>query len=128
MKEAVSENTRLKYYNTTRPPRLEVYPSQKGLGVVLIQDERQVAFGMKTLTECQSKYSNIERELLAVVHGIQRYHTYVYGRSFTVITDHKPLVAICAKPLHAAPPRLQGMWLKIQGYNCDTVTQWSCNN
>ena len=55
--------------------------------------------------------------MLAIVHGIQRYHTYLYGRLFKVITDHEPLVTICAKALHAAPPRLQRMLLKIQGYN-----------
>ena len=89
----------------------------KGLGIALIQKGRPVDFGSKTLTECQSRYSNIEREMLAIVRGIQIYHTYLYGRPFKVISDHKPLVAICAKALHAAPPRLQRMLLKIQGYN-----------
>ena len=68
---------------------LEVDASQKGLEAALVQNGKPVAFGSKTLTECQSIYSNIEREMLAVVYGIQRYHTY-----------HKPLVTICAKPIH----------------------------
>ncbi len=55
--------------------------------------------------------------MLAIVYGMQRYHTYLYGKSFIVITDHKPLVTICTKPLHAAPPRLQRMLIKTQGYN-----------
>ena len=118
LKQAIPKHAYLKYYDPTRPARLEVDASQKGLGAALIQSEKPVAFGSKTLTECQSRYSNIEREMLAVVHGIQRYHTYLYGRPFTVRTDHKPLVTICTKPLHAAPPRLQRMLLKIQGYNC----------
>jgi len=62
-------------------------------------------------------YSNIEREMLAIIHGVHRFHTYLYGHEFKIITDHKPLVTICSKPLHAAPPRLQRMLLKIQGYD-----------
>ena len=72
--------------------------SQRGLGAVLVQDAGPVAFASKALTENQSGYSNIERELLAVVHGVQRFHHYLFARPFTVITDHKPLVTICHKP------------------------------
>ena len=117
LKHAVSTSACLQYYDPTAPVQLEVDASMKGLGIALVQKGRPVAFGSKTLTECQSRYSNIEREMLAIVHGIQRYHTYLYGRRFKVITDHKPLVTICAKAQHAAPPRLQRMLLKIQGYN-----------
>ena len=55
--------------------------------------------------------------MLAVVYGIQRYHTYLYARPFIIFGDKKPLETICAKPIHAAPPRLQRMLLQIQGYN-----------
>ena len=54
--------------------------------------------------------------MLAVVYGIQRYHTYLYARPFTIIRDQKPLKTICAKPIHAALPHVQRM-LQIQGYN-----------
>ena len=55
--------------------------------------------------------------MLAVVFGINRFHTYMYGRPFRVITDHKPLEKISKKPLLRAPPRLQTMLQKIQGYD-----------
>ena len=48
---------------------------------------------------------------------VERFHTYLYGRSFTIITDHKPLEMICNKPIASAPPRLQRMLVKIQGYD-----------
>ena len=57
-----------------------------------MQHGKPVAFASKTLTECQSRYSNIEREMLALVFGIQRFHTYLYARPLTIVTDHKPLV------------------------------------
>lgn len=121
LKSLITTDTCLKYYDPMIPLSLEVDASQKGLGAALVQDGYPVAFGSKTLTDCQSRYSNIEREMLAIVYGIQRYHTYLYGKSFTVITDHKPLVTICNKPLHSAPPRLQRMLVKIQGYNHQVV-------
>ena len=55
--------------------------------------------------------------MLAIVHRVQRFHTYLYGHEFTIITDHEPFVTICSKRLHAAPSPLQGMLLKIQGYD-----------
>lgn len=117
LKSMITPDACLAYYDPTSILYLEVDASQKGLGVALTQDGKPVAFASKTLNECQSRYSNIEREMLAIVHGIQRYHTYLYGKPFVVVTDHKPLVTICHKPLHAAPPRLQRMLMKIQGYN-----------
>ena len=117
LKNSVTSETCLQYYDRSAPVTLEVDASQKGLGAALLQNEKPVAFGSKTLTDCQSRYSNIEREMLALVFGIQRYHTYLYARPFVIITDHQPLVNITAKPIHSAPPRLQRMLMQIQGYN-----------
>ena len=85
----------------------------KGLGACLVQDGRPIAHASKTLTLTEANYSNIEREMLAVVHGVERFNTYLYGRSFTIVSDHQPLEIICRKPLTAATPRLQRLLLKI---------------
>ena len=42
-------------------------------------------------------------------------------RKVTVVTDHKPLIVICSKPLSKAPKRLQSMLLKVQEYNFKVV-------
>ena len=62
-------------------------------------------------------YAPIEKELLAVVYGMERFHHYTYGRKVTVNSDHKPLESIVKKPLHRAPKRLQRMLLRLQGYD-----------
>ena len=49
--------------------------------------------------------------------SVECLHTYLYGRAFTIHSDHKPLEVICGKPISAAPPRLQRMLLKIQDYD-----------
>ena len=53
---------------------LNVDASIKGLGAVIMQDGKPVAFGSKTLTTCERRYANIERELLAIVWGAQKFH------------------------------------------------------
>ncbi|KAL5021723.1 hypothetical protein ScPMuIL_000878 [Solemya velum] len=67
--------------------------------------------------KAERNYACIEREFLAIVFGVQRYHTYLYGRQLHYFTDHKPLVMIIDKGLTNAPPRLQRMLLKLRGYS-----------
>ena len=58
---------------------LQVDASPKGLGATLMQEDKPVAFASKTLTDTESRYANIERELLAVVYGCEKFHNYLYG-------------------------------------------------
>ena len=75
----------------------------------------------KSLTETETHYANIERELLAIVFGCEKFHTYLYGRTFIVESDHKLLEMISLKNLIAAPVRLQRMLLRLQQYDL-TIT------
>ena len=84
---------------------------------MLLQNDKPVAFASKSLSETEQRYANIEREMLAVVYGCERFHTYLYGKQFVVETDHKPLEMIHLKNLSAAPQRLQRMLLRIQSYD-----------
>ena len=71
----------------------------------------------KSLTDTETHYANIERELLAIIFGCEKFHTYLYGRTFIVETDHKPLEMISMKNLITAPVRLQRMLLQLQQYD-----------
>ena len=82
---------------------IQVDASQVGLGAVLLQNGKPIAFASKTLTEIECRYANIEREMLAAVFGAERFHTYVYGWSFTIESDHKPLESISRKNLADTP-------------------------
>ena len=81
-----------------------------------------VAYSSKTLTDTESGYANIECELLGVVAGVEKLHTFCYGRSTIVLYNHKPLTSIVRKDLVNAPPRLQWLLLRLQKY--DIVTQY----
>ena len=62
-------------------------------------------------------YSNIERELLAILFACEKLHTYTFGREIVVHTDHKPLQTIFQKPISLAPSRLLRMLLRLSVYN-----------
>ena len=84
---------------------------------MLLQDNKPVAFASKSVIRTECSYANIERELLAVVFSCERFHTYIYCSNVVVETDHKPLEMIRLMNFTSAPPRLQRMLLRIQGYD-----------
>ena len=117
VKLALADPEVLRYYRSNEEVTIQVDASGKGLGAVLIQSNRPVYFASRVLTPAEQRYSNIERELLAVVWSLKRFNHYVYGRSVTVHTDHKPLENINKKSISAAPPRLQRLLLRVQHYD-----------
>jgi len=99
IKEAISSTNLLKYFDGRKPVTIQVDASLHALGATLFQDKGPIEYRSKLLTEKGSRYSNIEREMLAVVNGLEKFHYYAYGRQVTVETEHKPLEAIFRKHL-----------------------------
>ena len=121
VKELVTQAPLLKYYNPEEELTVQCDASDKGLGAALMQNGQPIAFASRALTEPETRYAQIEKEMLAVVFALQKFDQYVYGRPATVQSDHKPLAAISNKPLRSAPKRLQGMLLKVQKYDRSIV-------
>ena len=118
LKEAVTHTPVLRYYNLEEEVTIQCDASQAGLGAALLQNRQPVAYASRALTPAETRYAQIEKELLAIVFACERFNAYIYGRSLVnVETDHKPLESIVQKPLHAAPQRLQRMLLRLQKYN-----------
>lgn len=76
-----------------------------------------MAYVSRALTSAESRYAQIEKELLAMVFSCEKFETYLFGREVTVDSDHKPLEMIWQKPIHAAPKRLQRMLLRLQKFD-----------
>ena len=118
------EGTVLKYYKPELDLFLETDASGKGIGMALLQSDSNekeslypIAYGSKMLTPAEMRYANIERELLGVVGALEKFHYFTFGHPVTVLTDHKPLIAIAKKALINAPPRLQRLLLRLNNYN-----------
>ncbi|KAK2727616.1 hypothetical protein QYM36_008187 [Artemia franciscana] len=100
---------------------LQVDASKSGLGAVLIQNENIISFSSRSLNTTEQKYSQIEKELYAIVFGIRHFHQYLYGHSFVVVTDHKTLETLINRPMQKSSPRLQRMLLQIQPYDLTVI-------
>lgn len=94
------------------------------LSIVTNEGERPVAFASRSLSKAEKNYSQLDREGLALVFGVKKFHSFLYGRPFILETDHKPLLGILGKnkPLpDAAPPRMVRWKVTLDGYQYDLV-------
>ena len=118
LKEAITSTPVLRYYNLSEEVTLQCDASQTGLGAALLQDGQPVAYASRALTDAETRYAQIEKELLAIVFACDRFDAYIYGRNEVhVESDHQPLEMIMQKPLSRAPKRLQRMLLQLQKYS-----------
>ena len=124
LKERLTCDTIMAYYDPTSETKLVVDASPVGLGAILVQHvkgreemPRIVSYASRSLTPVEARYSQIEREGLAVVWACEKYHLYVYGKPFTVVTDHKPLEPLYNDPRSKPPARIEQWALKLQPYN-----------
>ncbi|CAF4830615.1 unnamed protein product [Pieris macdunnoughi] len=85
----------LQFPDFSKPFVLTTDASNVALGAVLSQgqigSDKPIAFASRTLNEAETRYSTIERELLAIVWATKYFRPYLYGRKFTIYTDHRPL-------------------------------------
>ena len=80
----------LKYYEPNKPLVLQCDGSEKGLDASLLQEGKPVSYARRALTTTEM-LAQVEKELLAIVFGVERFRQYTYGRRFLVDSDHKPL-------------------------------------
>ena len=92
------------------------------ISAVLLQridgNERVIAYAFRKLLPRQSRFSTIERELLAVMFGLNKYEQYIYGREIRLKTDHKPLLYL--KSLADKSSRAARWAMLIQKFNIQT--------
>ena len=118
----LTESPTLKYYDPKLPTKTSVDTSKFGLGAVLLQKHDDgiwapVAYGSRSLSKSEQNNAQIEKEALAILFGCERFHVYLYGKSFIVESDHKPLQPIFKKPICKAPPRGERFRLRLRKYD-----------
>ena len=113
IKRLVSESPTMKFYQPDKQLVVQSDACQYGLGAVLLQEGQLLAFRALALSSAETRYANIEKELLMTVFVPERFHQYTFGTSVILQTDHKPLVNIVEKQLADAPKHLQSLLMRL---------------
>ena len=125
VKVMIASDLVLTHYDPDLPLQLACDASPVGIGAVLSHvmadgTERPIAFASRSLSKAERNYAQIDKEALATVWGVKKFHNYLFGRNFTLLTDHEPLTSIFhpSKSLPAVTAaRLQRYALFLAGFD-----------
>ena len=129
LKRSLTSDTVLRSYEVGLDTHLVVDAGPHGLGAALLQKGpqdttfRPVMFSSRTLKDPETRYSQTEKEALAVRWGVKKHRQFLLGAkaTFTVITDHRPLVTMFKKSQGDLPPRIERFVMDLQEYDYNLV-------
>ncbi|XP_055589909.1 uncharacterized protein K02A2.6-like [Uranotaenia lowii] len=98
-REILQSPLALMHYNPDLEIIVSADASQYGIGAQIAHKlpdghVKAICHACRSLTPAESNYSQIEKEGLALVFAVTRFHRMIFGRRFTLETDHKPLLSI----------------------------------
>lgn len=122
-KELLTHSPLLQYPDYDKPFVLTTDASNVAVGAVLSQgkigNDKPVAYASRTLSDTESRYSTIERELLAIVWAVKHFRPYLYGKKFFIYTDHRPLIWL--RSLKDPSSKLTRWRLRLQDYDYEMI-------
>src|SRR5277367_2683252 len=127
IKDLLSATSPLAHFDEKLPVVLDTDASAYGVGAALSHQMpdgtiKPIMFASRTLNSAQRNYAQIDKEALAIVFAVQKFHQYLFGRKFILRTDHRPLVSLFG-PKKGIPstvsPRMQRWALILSGYTYD---------
>ena len=130
IKNFFTQDNVLQHFNPKYESSIETDSSSYGLGAVLLQRPREnapwmpVQFASRSLNDAEKNYSQIEREALSVIFGVNKFREFLLGAHFVIFNDHKPLFTLFAKNRsvpHSCSARVQRWALKLSQFNYDFV-------
>jgi len=127
IKNLLTSETVMAYFDQTKETELVTDASPWGLSAILLQKsssedkKKVVAYVSRSLSDVEKRYSQTEKEALAIVWAIERLHLYLYGAHFTLCTDCKPVQLIFNNAKSKPPARIERWNLRLQGYDFTVV-------
>jgi len=130
LKTLLTTEPLLQYPDFTRPFVLTTDASNDAIGAVLSQGpigkDLPIAYASRTLINAEKNYPTIEKELLAIVWSCKYFRQYLYGRTFTIVTDHRPLAWIFSVKVPSS--RLLRWPLKLEEYEYEVKYKKGSSN
>ena len=126
--------TCMAYFDTTKETMVTVDASPVGVSAILSQrtkgkdDDKVVAYASRALTDVEKRYSQTEKEALAIIHGVEHFHLCLYGHEFVLIIDHKPLEIIYGSNKSKPSARIERWVLRLQPYSFKVLYKPGVNN
>lgn len=124
LKRYMTKESTLGYYNVSDRTQIIADASPVGLGAVLIQfkqnEPRIISYASRSLNRTEQKYAQTEKEALALVYAVERFHFYIFGREFELVTDHKALETIFS-PKAKPCARIERWVLRLQSYRYKVI-------
>ena len=126
IKSNISTNCSTAYFDPKKKTEVIVDASPVGIAAILAQVDDNgatsiVALASRSLTDVEQRYSQTEREALAVTWSILHYHLYIYGSSVTVVTDHKPLLPLFNNSTSKPTMRIERWVMRLQEYDYNLI-------
>ena len=109
----------LKYFDISADVTVSVDVSSEGLGACLLQRMQPVAYALTALNSAERNYAQIEKEMLGIVFGTNKFYHYIYGKQVSLETDQRPLESFYFFffKISKAPQRVQRLMLRVQHYD-----------
>ena len=122
LKLALTKAPVMGYFDLSKDTYVTVDASPVGVSAILSQctsgsnDHKVIAYASRSLSAVESRYSQTEKEALSIVWAVEHFHIFLYGKEFTLITDHKPLEIIYGNSSSKTSARIERWVLRLQPY------------